>query len=244
MSTPLAHPKRLVAPVAHVASGHLAILPAARRTGLRLAPTLPANRLAERRACTAGAPRVRSHARAHSLHAMLDRKMGAAIGFKFKVFGIVVQSVSVAMVHDLDAAQAAAEEALHDETMLHHPAALRCVWMLRHVDLAVDRSVAKLTLAHAALCGGLTGCATLSVLDLDRMQARLAHGDPGSMGPTEDLGRASRARKLGGRRRFHAMSVPRFESGRIGKQQQEWLTMNREPAHRVAVQAGLFGGAA
>jgi hypothetical protein len=26
----------------------------------------------------------------------------------------------------------------------------------------------------------------------------------------------------------------------FSKQQAEWLTMNREPAHRVAVQAGLF----
>ena len=26
----------------------------------------------------------------------------------------------------------------------------------------------------------------------------------------------------------------------FSKQQSEWLTMNREPAHRVAVQAGLF----
>jgi len=45
---------------------------------------------------------------------------------------------------------------------------------------------------------------------------------------------------------WHAVEITGGRRGQkrtFSRQQAEWLTLNREPAHRVAVQTGLFGGA-
>jgi hypothetical protein len=166
---------------------------------------------------------------------MMNSKMGAATLNKFKVAGLVVEPVVVAVVDNLLGSETATDHSLHDEAMLHHPPGGRRVRMVGPVNESVD-GAAKFAVPSRSNLGYFP---TLAKFGSKNTKALLTQRLSGLMRPTMNRRGAASARKQV--RRLHADSIARGKGGRYSdKQQAEWVTMNRAPVHVPPNQATLF----
>ena len=227
----------LFAPSTHAASSHFSVSPIANWACLAFPPATPA--LAVFVLCflstrTNWVTRDSCH---YSISHVFVGEVSPFGLYYFKVRNIVVERVVVYVMHHFGLKKVATDGPLHHYPVIENPPVLvgvRVAWEVLKL-IFVFSNATHTPLANSR---GLASTPALSKLAPELQETRTTKRLACQVGPTLDLGRALCALK--DCFWFHGASIAQSRYG--SKQQAEYLTMNREPAHRPAIQVGLWGG--